>query len=406
MLVSFFKDRVKKAVLSPAIAQFLFALLVTVGAVSGGAWGGMGIVGALALALAVGFEQRRIPWPERPVLFFLAAFLFCAALSCADALDPATTHYSILKMLTILLPLAFLFNPLVQEAAVQGLPRLLFLFRLLLIGLALLATASAFGIVFLGYNDTDFVTKLNRGFSYLLMLGWPLWAAYLSLDGQGKPVRRWKVIGFLVVFLIALFINHSRAAQTGIVLSLVFFVVARFFPRLVCGALVLLTVLASFWPFGAQWLYANKLPFVLSLPKSWLARIEIWDYMSYRIMEKPFFGIGLGNASKVSVQTPHSSLYLFATAPAAHPHNAVTQLFGEMGLPGLILGLLFALWVLRGAWRLPSFLRPAALAAYGLTFWLTMTAYNFWTDSLWSAMALTAFAFLVLQRGEKELKLL
>jgi hypothetical protein len=67
-------------------------------------------------------------------------------------------------------------------------------------------------------------------------------------------------------------------------------------------------------------------------------------------------------------------------------------------LPGLALGILFALLVLQWIGRLKSEIVPFALGAWITAFCLSMIAYDFWTDSLWAASALTGFAFALLQR--------
>ena len=120
--------------------------------------------------------------------------------------------------------------------------------------------------------------------------------------------------------------------------------------------------------------------------------------MSYRIQEHLWLGWGLGTSYTLPFQEPHGALYIFTTLPAAHPHNVMCELWVELGLPGLVLGIAFAFLTLRKAGRLDPRLVPFALGAWTACFCLSLIAYDFWTDSLWGAFAMTAFAFALLQK--------
>jgi len=126
--------------------------------------------------------------------------------------------------------------------------------------------------------------------------------------------------------------------------------------------------------------------------------MEIWDFMSFRILERPWLGWGLGSSHELQPISPHSVHYAVTAGPVSHPHNAYTQLWVELGLPGLALGVFFALFMLRMAGRVQQKSAPFALAAWTMAFALAMVAYDFWTDSLLAAFALTAFAFAVMER--------
>jgi O-antigen ligase len=120
--------------------------------------------------------------------------------------------------------------------------------------------------------------------------------------------------------------------------------------------------------------------------------------MSFRIIEHPWLGWGLGSSSSLPFKEPHGALYMFTDKPAAHPHNVMTQLWAELGLPGLAIGLAFAFLMLRKISRLDPRLAPFALGAWVACFCLSLTAYDFWTDSLFAAFALTGLAFAILQK--------
>jgi O-antigen ligase len=120
--------------------------------------------------------------------------------------------------------------------------------------------------------------------------------------------------------------------------------------------------------------------------------------MSYRILEHPWLGWGLTASRFVPCAEPHGALYVRAPACPGHPHNAIIQLWVELGIPGLVFGIAFALLVLHWIERLDRRLAPFALGAFTGALTLSLVAYDLWTDSLFGAFALTAFAFALLQR--------
>jgi O-antigen ligase len=176
------------------------------------------------------------------------------------------------------------------------------------------------------------------------------------------------------------------------------FALAYFRPVLTRRFLMAGTVVATGWAFAAREFFLKYPEIAARLPASWRARLEIWDYMSYRIQEKPLFGWGLGTSHLLDFADPHGAQYVFITIPAAHPHNVMTELWVELGLPGLFLGVAFAFLTLRKAGRLDARLVPFALGCWTACFCLSLIAYDFWTDSLFAAFALTAFAFVILER--------
>ncbi|MFA6279424.1 MAG: O-antigen ligase family protein [Bdellovibrionales bacterium] len=378
----------------PMVALVLYGLIATVGLLFGGAWGGLGIGGALLLALLYGVGNKAFPAPDGLAALFVLFMLSAALLSCFQSLMPQGSWQETLKLATILLPLLFLLSPALQTRC--RLPeRWLFLLVLLLT----LGFWAHNGWLFLLFEtvgeESRAATKLNRGFSYGVLLVWPVLAALWEKKDQKKEKR-----GLLALLLLAiglgLVLTRSRASQAGEVLAVGTFAFAWVIPKVTMGLLGLVGAGSLSWPMVAQYAFTHWHDRVLALPPSWLHRVEIWDYLSYRIMEKPFFGWGIGQTRNLDWHVPHGDRYVHATQSAAHPHNAVVQLWVELGAWGLGLYLFLFFLALYGVVRLRAPLRPFALAAIAFAYALLMSAYNFWTDSLWAALALTVFAFAVL----------
>src|SRR5262249_51184226 len=156
-------------------------------------------------------------------------------------------------------------------------------------------------------------------------------------------------LGFMFALLPALQMTESRAAKLAFLLALVTGAVARFFPVFTRRALAVGALLSAGWPFYVQKLFNSHetWPDWLRGTASWNVRFEMWDYFSFRVIERPFFGWGLGSAHTLPLEGPHSSMYRYISQPVPHPHNAMVQLWVELGAPGVLMGILFMLFMLR-----------------------------------------------------------
>ncbi|MGE4351458.1 MAG: O-antigen ligase family protein, partial [Bdellovibrionales bacterium] len=306
--------------------------------------------------------------------------------------------YSSFKCASFLIPLILLSNIKIQDRVSALFSYASFWGGLVSVSLFGLTLVLAYAIHRYGEGAPE-VTKLNRGYSYILMLLWP----YMAWWGAEKKVhhsfRGRCVFGLLLcMLLISLVITHSRAAQVAAVASCFVFVLAWLFPRLTVAGIAGAAVLFMGWPFYARWLFTEHHGALALLPGSWAHRVEIWDYFSYRIQESPWLGWGMGSAGQLEWAVPHGAFYALVQNAAAHPHNAVVQLWSDLGIAGLFLYLFMVLGALRLVGRLASEFRPYALACLTFVLCLLLCAYNLWTDSLWASIALTMFTFALLNR--------
>jgi O-antigen ligase len=390
----------------PWLTLLVYAELSTVGAFSGGMWGGVGIGYSLALYLCAAWLDRSWPRPSRDFLGLALAALATMGLLNPGSVNPGISWFDWERLATIFLPLALLTAPAVKARADH-----MYFFTVLI--LAIFAGAFALGVeLFLGApvlhilkGDRIGLTQYNRGLSYLVLLAMPALAALWTLPfaTPNQPFRSAveKVAPFLLLIAVLLFpagLTESRAAKLALVAALLTAAAAYRAPQLTRRGLGGLVILLLGWPIIVQKSFIVFQDQLGRLPDSWRARMEIWDYMSYRIFEHPWLGWGLGTSKALDFRDPHGDLYKFVLAAAPHPHNVVTQLWVELGLPGLALGVAFALLTLRQAGRLRPPLVPFAYGAWVAALCLCCVAYNFWTDSLFSAFALTGFAFALLDR--------
>ncbi len=388
--------------LVPWIVCLVFGLAGTLGMLSGGTYAALGIGGGVLLFLAAWRADGRAPRPDPELTALTFLTLSICALLNLQAAFPATSWHATLKLASIIVPLLLLSCPAVQARAASPL-----LFRLwpwtlgigflalgvdLLLGAPLLVKMRGAEVL-----DERLLTKYNRGLSYAMLLVWPT-LALLWLGVGDKAKRRWQTALFVLIMLPPLWLTHSRATQMAVVLAVGAMLAAQIAPTLVRRALGAAAVVTVAWPFAAQELFLRCHDWVAKLPASWLARMEIWDFMSFRIMERPWLGWGLGGSRQLLPAEPHGALYVLTTGPVSHPHNVMTQLWVELGLPGLALGLGLVFLTLRRIGRMPAPMIPFALGGWTMAFGLSLVAYNFWADSLLAAIALTGLAF-ALARG-------
>lgn len=372
--------------LSDAVLIGLLSVVATLGLVHGGLWAGASFVAVTLLVLLTWLRDGHFPWPDKTIGY--AALAFPAGAACLAPFLPFYDEalHSALKLGSIFVPLSFLSSPALRSRGA----RLGFLRNeltgVLIFGFIVLSLTCVFVSASFGFDSRQ-MTKLNRGLSYGLFAAVPL----LALCAQNSRRKEtWLLVG---AALSALVLTHSRTTQIASLIGLGAFFLIRRWPENGPRVLSVCFGLSFAWPFTIAFLFHFCGETIGQLPRTLLARVEIWDYMAYRILERPALGWGLGASGKVPWALPHGASYVFTDQPAAHPHNALVQLWVETGLWGLLGWLALGIWVFRAIKTLNANVRPYAYGGLAFTGVLLMAAYDLWTDSLWAAMALGAYLF-------------
>lgn len=404
------RQKIKRV--SPALTLVVYATLATFGEFSGGIWAIGGLALALTLALASWQSERKLPKPDTTLTAIAILSLGLMTLSIGWSVSPDLSIHESARLATVFLPLILLTCPTVIEKAHSK-----FLFPVM--ALAVILGALALGVELklggplqkLFHHGQAELTKYNRGLTYVILLAFPVMAWIRSQNSafpfptsaHSSRFKRSEIM--LALFIIALLfpagLTESRSGKLALIAGLAITLTATMNHRFISRTLMFLPALLVSWPFAARTLFLKFYDKLGEIPASWQHRMEIWDYMSWRILEKPWLGWGIGTSHILPFQQPHGDLYEYAIAPAPHPHNAITELWAELGLPGLALGLVFAYWALKKATRLSPTLVPFALGAWTAAVCLSLIAYNFWTDSLFASFALTGFAFSLLDKHRK-----
>ncbi len=378
----------------PHVFVVIYVVAVTLGTFVGGLWAGAGIGGGIVLFLGTWAADGRVPRLDPIVSGFVLLFLASIALLSLRSLYPAVSWHLVLKETSIMVPLAVLSGPRIQARMNDpGLWRM--------VSMAALIGAAALGFEFLAGTPLLFAIKgnatgltfYNRGISYLAVFAFPL-LAFLWTSG-----RRWQAVAFVVILAVPSEMTDSRATRAAICFGLATTVLACLLPVVTHIVLTLVYLALMLMPWGVTLLFINGQTLIRRLPPSWQHRIEIWDYMSYRIFERPWLGWGIGSSRLLDYRQPHGASYVWITENAGHPHNGIIQLWVELGVPGLVLGAVFALFLLWRCASLPPRLRPFGYGAWVAALCVSLVAYNFWDDSLFSLFALTMLSFRRLAQG-------
>lgn len=381
-----------------AFALFIFVLAVTLGTFTGGAWAAIGIAGACVVFLGTWAKERGQPPINKPVFIWVFVTLGIMALLSLQATHPDVSWPMVAQEASILIPLALFFHPRVID---QFEPAKFFP----LVTAAAAIAAIAFGIeVALGTPLLQMVrgnlvsfTEYNRGVSYLAIFAFPL-MGYLWLK---RP--KWHMAVFILLMLIPVLLTESRATRLAFAIGCIVTIAAHITARHTQRGLTMALGMLMMMPFLVTSIFLEHQSWIQSLPPSWHHRVEIWDFMSYRIFEKPWGGWGLGSSHLLTYAQPHGEMYQYVPdLSTGHPHNVILQLWVELGIGGLVLGIAAITTLLGKAARLATPIVPFALGAWAAALCISSVGYSFWGDSLFACFAMTILAFIVLDRYAKQ----
>jgi O-antigen ligase len=383
----------------PDLCLLVFVLVETLGVFLGGSWAALGLSCGGLMFLAIWRIEGKPPAPRTNIALLAFTFLITVALINLQSVQPHISWLMFERLTNIMLLLMLLSSPKIQAYAVtRTKPERLFEilpFFMIVGALAVSLEMALDGPLLHIAHPLQRLTAYNRGISYITIFAFPVMA------GLWVSKERKYTVPFALILLLPLLLTESRAAKMAFAIAVPTMLIAAYWPRLVRGLLAALAVVLPVWPFVIQKIMAKNPDLGAQMFTSWRHRLEIWDFLSYRIEERPLLGSGVATAKFLSCESPNYSHYLFIPPCPPHPHNFIIQLWVELGIPGLILGIAFMLLTLHWIGRLDRQLAPFATGAWIGSLLISLVAYDFWTDSLFSMFALTAFAFVLLDRQLK-----
>ena len=193
----------------------------------------------------------------------------------------------------------------------------------------------------------------NNAVVILVMTAFPLFGRDLSTT-RHKLYLALAVLGLLVTILQ----SGSASALLGLVAGLaVWGLYSRYSRAMVRVLTVGLPIAVLAMPVFIYPLANNPEPIVRSIPNfpnSFIHRLLIWDFTLERVAERPVLGWGLDTSRAIPGGTDLRPIHFVVpwsdkpiTHPdqnlPLHPHNAVLQIWLELGLIG-VAAFMFALW--------------------------------------------------------------
>ncbi len=259
----------------------------------------------------------------------------------------------------------------------------------LALALLLMVIEAAFDFPVLGLFKTTDIEKdpifwLNRGATAMAMLVWPtsgyLWRNGLRRTTLGVPL----LVAVILIFLSSVAAIASLALG-GVILCL------TLASRKVGRPLLIVLTLAAFvgTPIAAKQLHALGWHEAGWLDPSAQHRVEIWNYTTDLVLERPLHGWGFDGAREISrlhIVSPDTGR---STMPL-HPHNMVLQVLLELGAVGG--AIVFALlWLLvDGVSRVTNKAsRSCAAALFTSTLTIASVSFGIWQNA-WLALMISA----------------
>ena len=247
------------------------------------------------------------------------------------------------------------------------------------------------------------LSELNQNVTIVMLSLWPA-LSVLALIADRH--RRRLFLGLLfVVTALAVVLSQHQSSQIALVLSLVAFLLAWKWRAAVIRALAGVWCLAfalvlpvDFAAYNAGWHMASW------LPDSARARIILWEYTAERVLDQPWFGIGVDSTHTLNrrghVDQPQG--FVFPRSSGEHAHNLFLQTWYELGLFGAILLALAGAALALRMLRLPKDTQPFAAASFAAFFGIAAFAWSIWQTWFMCAIGLLILYVCLAARAPRE----
>jgi O-antigen ligase len=301
------------------------------------------------------------------------------------------------KQITGVLPISLLCLTTLRAVPLSTTERLLWpLSAAFLLGTTVLLSDRIDGYHLLHLVDGKSVwpTKYNRGIDYSLLMLLP------TLGFALARARRMAAVMLLLAAVLMVAAGVNTTARVALPLAAILILLGFAAPRLAVWLLGAGTAaMALLLPFLLRLVTRYRPEIAPHVKLSGVERLEIWDYISAHVLERPIAGWGLWTSRLLPASPEEMAHFVKATGSGIYPHNQWLELWVETGLPGVLIGLGFCLLVLQRTGMLQPALRPFALAAYGVAMAIASLGFEITTDSWWAALSVSAALFMLFDRA-------
>jgi len=360
----------------------------------------------LAVVGVVAIIALRVPhgnfWPtsNRLLIVLLALFIGWAALSNIWTINPERGIKTAIRLALVGVSLIFLLDAATRLSHAKRQTFGRWLVAGTIVGLALTGSfigfsstlAEWFGFSIRTGHELD---RLNRTAGVIAILVWPVALVIAQLYG------RYAAAAVIALSALALFLLAPSTPLVAFAVGFCAFGAAwvsqHWSKRLLFVGFATAVIIIPFFdllvPVINDLLIAN-----VSGPNSEVHRFVIWEFASQRIFEHPILGWGLEAAR--AVPGGHDQIFLFqfgdnpttGQAMPLHPHNALVQIWLELGLVGLLLiGALFSMIVVSIPESMRNRAGPATMiATTACAFTIAELGFGIWQGWWMATLGLTA----------------
>lgn len=252
---------------------------------------------------------------------------------------------------------------------------------------------------------------VKRGMAVIVMLVWPLRMLL-------RPRSQKKITTIITIAILAVVIlGHGSTARLAAAMGIATVLLIRRAPRR--GVVVVRAILVAAtlgMPLAAYFLPSPHYTFQnwTFLTPSAHHRLTIWNFAARHIAERPLLGWGMnasrdfpGGDDEVVVKRLNAEGQEIheLTEPLLplHPHNALIQIWLELGLGGSLIFCAFIVWLLSRMGSVSEARRDDLVALLVVAFIMAASSFGFWQGWWQASLWLTAtFALLASKAGRDE----
>ena len=348
---------------------------------------------ALAGLAFVKIRYKTFPPLDKSLALFFLAVTVLAGASALWAPDTAYAFERSLKIAGILFPLLALFamakifpkNVLHKSRLMDAAFYICTITGIILFIEYFTKFSMTREILSLEYEDLSAGMRngflLNRSAVFLVMI--LLSVIFMLL--YSKASKNKKILQCGVLFLAVgacLYATQSQTAQMAAVFAAIMMVYPshRKKARRILLAAILILIAAA--PFLSAPTYKLIVTEETALQKDSMVmeasvphRLEVWQFASEKIMEKPLLGHGV-DAMRF-LKSDYMMAYMNADN-VLHPHNAVLQLWLEFGLAGVVLMIAFVAILFARIEKMPPLFQRYHTMLFVVTLGVLTTGYGLW----------------------------
>ena len=360
------------------------------------------VLGGLAGLKAILNNRHQNPQVFTPLTITLVLLFFWAGVSSLWNLNDFRALILCIRLLALCIA-GFLLTQICAGLSPETMKRLqttvLVGFGLGLLGLLTgYAYANTYKDSLWGSYYFDPLTTLNNGAVVIALLLWPV---SLIVWHKLNPL-----MAIFLIFAVSagLMFLSSGASLLAVAVGGVTFIICLLLGRSVGIAIAILTAGFVLYVPTITEKYTTSgtvSELVESAPPSVKHRVVMWNFVSQKIKEAPFWGHGMDSSRHI----PQDKFRLSSNMEIMplHPHNAALQIRMELGLPGVTLAIALVLSIFWAILKEASSRQQMAIRISALCTYLSVGAVSYGVWQAWwiaSAWALAAIVQITLSTDQ------